>query len=706
MKARFARRQEASRAGGFALVLSLVVVTVVTGLCAGFVQLAASTARTQSESVDQLRAFYLAEAGLAEAFLAVRMGRTGGIGTEELPAKYGDGYVFVESMRTMDARVWLRATSRVGRGRAVLGLVVQPEKPPLGFFAEEQVVIEATLHADGFDSTTRSYEDEILATHSPVSGEGNGEEDEVTEGFSVDPESPYWLGQREAHYFAGVMGTAELLSVIENQVMFTRETYSNGVTESTQWFINDSPISVTEALSGSEYTRFTGSLPAIFRAMEAGALTALSDHAPANTTLAESWLRDNFFLSSVLDVEGVSRDLQTMARSAGSSSSDGSTQTNESIPLLTERGAAIGSNGDIVFLDSANTLVNGSVTPGTNGSVTGLPSGLVAGSTDSRALDAELDPVVVPAIVGTKKLVHSTAIPHVIGEGESGFETLQVADGAEVVIRGPATVRIHDLRLDGGSTLSLDTRDGNVELFVTGDLSMDPASFLETTAVTSKEVSIVAGTLPDQPPPDLMIQGNSKFHGTVYAPESTVRIGTMFEVFGSISAKRLEVAAGARLHFDDESYNGELPVPLQESWQIIELPTGSGQPVKPTAEMLAADISLAAAHNLDDVNLSIRYTDTGGLTQTYAGPESDFDWDAVASVEAETRVIAMSEADAEEAFADAAVANAADPAGVTDAAALDSDSARRGARGLWSAVPSFAAAWLKARWNVASGDAR
>ncbi|MEM8712192.1 MAG: hypothetical protein AAGG01_14680 [Planctomycetota bacterium] len=75
-----AHGRDATR-GGFALVLSLVLVTVVTGLCVGFVQMAASTAGAQTGSVDQMRAFYLAEAGLAEGFHAVRMGRTGQLGT-------------------------------------------------------------------------------------------------------------------------------------------------------------------------------------------------------------------------------------------------------------------------------------------------------------------------------------------------------------------------------------------------------------------------------------------------------------------------------------------------------------------------------------------------------------------------------------------------------------------------------------------------
>ncbi len=66
---------------GSALVLSLTLVTVIAILGMGFVQLASTEARTQAHSVDQMRAFYLAESGLAEAYNAVRMGRSGQIGS-------------------------------------------------------------------------------------------------------------------------------------------------------------------------------------------------------------------------------------------------------------------------------------------------------------------------------------------------------------------------------------------------------------------------------------------------------------------------------------------------------------------------------------------------------------------------------------------------------------------------------------------------
>ena len=71
--------------------LALVTVTVAAVLVSSVLGLSAATTRRQSQSVDDRRAFYLCEAGLAEAFEAVRVGRRGQLGSIDAPAMFGDG---------------------------------------------------------------------------------------------------------------------------------------------------------------------------------------------------------------------------------------------------------------------------------------------------------------------------------------------------------------------------------------------------------------------------------------------------------------------------------------------------------------------------------------------------------------------------------------------------------------------------------------
>ncbi|MEM7519287.1 MAG: hypothetical protein AAF368_20480, partial [Planctomycetota bacterium] len=211
----------------------------------------------------------------------------------------------------------------------------------------------------------------------------------------------------------------------------------------------------------------------------------------------------------------------------------------------TEKGAVLGSNGDVSFVgpEASQSRIFGSVVPGVDGAVTGLAEGAVSGSTEPRALPAELTAVQLPIVGESVDIVHGGAIPHVIAPGVDSIGALNVAGGSEVVIRGPAKLVVADLVLDGGSLLTLDTRDGDVELYITGSLDMDPASFVETTGVQSDEVSILA-TAPDasMAAPELEFDATSRFCGTIYAPDSRVHIGANFEIFGAVAARRLEIA--------------------------------------------------------------------------------------------------------------------------------------------------------------------
>src|SRR5262245_39371618 len=115
----------AARRRGSALVLSLVAVGTVVVLAASFTQFASAVGNRQTQSLHKKRAFYMAEAGLAESFSAFSCGRSGNVGTEEAPAKLGDGLFWVEATELVPGIVKLESTGMVGTGRAVLSLVAK-----------------------------------------------------------------------------------------------------------------------------------------------------------------------------------------------------------------------------------------------------------------------------------------------------------------------------------------------------------------------------------------------------------------------------------------------------------------------------------------------------------------------------------------------------------------------------------------------------
>ena len=95
-------RGRAGRRGG-ALALSLMVVFVISILAASFLRLSSGATRRQAQSVDRKRAFYLAEAGLAEAFSGITFGRSGRVGSTERPAVFGEGLFWVEAEQIDDS---------------------------------------------------------------------------------------------------------------------------------------------------------------------------------------------------------------------------------------------------------------------------------------------------------------------------------------------------------------------------------------------------------------------------------------------------------------------------------------------------------------------------------------------------------------------------------------------------------------------------
>jgi len=146
---------------GSALVLSLVAVGTVVVLAASFTQFASAVGNRQTHSVHKKRAFYLAEAGLAESFAAFSCGRSGVVGSEEAPARLGDGLFWVEATELIPGIVRLESTGMVGTGRAVLALVAQRgavDVASLGVFSNGPLALGAGSRVDAYDSSLGSYE--------------------------------------------------------------------------------------------------------------------------------------------------------------------------------------------------------------------------------------------------------------------------------------------------------------------------------------------------------------------------------------------------------------------------------------------------------------------------------------------------------------------------------------------------------------------
>lgn len=595
---------------GAALVLSLVLVLVCATLGAAFTQFASSTARRQSHAVAQLQAFYVAEAGLAESFYAVRMGRTGRIADESAPARYGGADVWVESSEASDGTLFIRSTARRGRSDAALGLIVRPEPPPLGFFAVEDLVVEDVILVDGFDSTERSYAEEVASIEAALAGLHEAEHGS----YSPEEIATFENARSLRPFFDAALGREVFEAVLADQISIRTQSGLLGLltlgllgSDEEVYILEHSPHDLRQLLSQEDYDHFVANGRDIYDTYLAG---HLFDDDPL-----------------VPGFEGTTSLLESMLRPGGWSGL--APTAPERFAPHTLHGALLGSDGDVVFGSSAvGAEIHGSVVPGPDGTVSGLPEGAITGSTAPRALPAHLPEVEVPRLVSNGDLTVADGLPLVLSSPSARYGRIEVAPNEDLCLRGPMVLVVDDFVMADGARLDLDTSGGEVEIFVRSSMSLHPASTVQTVAATSRDVSIraetgIAGT-------SLDMQAAGAFSGTIYAPDAEVTVGTNFEVFGGIVARRLVLQAGARLHFDHESYDGELAVPRMEAWRILELPPAETGGARASSGLSA---SLGALHDTDHVQVDIAYVDHGGVARTYSGDESAFDYTQVASVD-------------------------------------------------------------------------
>lgn len=148
------------------MIAALLVVFAVATLSMIQLQLDLSKARERRTAVDTKRAFYMAEAGLAEAFHGVACGKSGNVGTPEEPAQFANGLFFATAVEEGMGRVTLTSTGLCGAGRATLSIVIERTSnsvASLGFFGEDLVNVQGGATIDSYDSRVGVYSAALVA---------------------------------------------------------------------------------------------------------------------------------------------------------------------------------------------------------------------------------------------------------------------------------------------------------------------------------------------------------------------------------------------------------------------------------------------------------------------------------------------------------------------------------------------------------------
>lgn len=509
------QRHSLARPGrrGGALVASLIVVTVIAGLGAGLVSVQASITRRHAQGIDQKRALYIAEAGLSEAFSAVTVGKSGTIGSPELPAEWGSGVYWVEADPDEEGNIHLKSVGLCGRGRFALNAVVKPASNPIavhGIHGRRGLTVGVGSQIDGFDSTEGDYE-----------------------------------------------------------------------------------------------SRVDRSLP-----------STTTGYGARLTTNGDVTVRGE--------------------------------------PKGRRRNAA------------PQTLVYGDVRPGSNGVVVSEPGARITGST--LPLEERIKAIRIP-VPDISTSQGSATLSGVLTGGHLRYESIRVRGDSTLILRGPLTLVLNELDVSG--RLELDGSDGKIEVFVLHAFKMRNGSQLETTSPSPRAVGIFLGALGNQrsrwsniassrttsrswkgegaeeveAAPATTSQGRplillakGTFRGLLYAPFNNLKIPASLRVIGAVGARKVELAPGAQVTFDEGLVTASLGVtvlPELLSWQIVDLPdeaivTSRTDPVQHLKRRGVKPLKSSKAHR--EAQASLNYIDSKGRERQFVGDLDSFDWSELDSL--------------------------------------------------------------------------
>ena len=168
---------------GSALLAALLVVMTVGVLSATTIQIQIASLRQQETANDRKRAFYLAEAGLSEALLSLRQDGSGQVGTEAMPAGFGQGFLYTSAVEDAHGNFIIHSTGIAARARHRLGLSVERQvlsPGSLGFFGDEALEIGGgtqLTYADSADAANRVDREGLGGTGTTVTVPGAGTSD-------------------------------------------------------------------------------------------------------------------------------------------------------------------------------------------------------------------------------------------------------------------------------------------------------------------------------------------------------------------------------------------------------------------------------------------------------------------------------------------------------------------------------------------------
>ena len=214
-------------------------------------------------------------------------------------------------------------------------------------------------------------------------------------------------------------------------------------------------------------------------------------------------------------------------------------------------GGHVASNGQIDL--ASNTAVYGDASAGPH-QPTSMGSGAhVAGSNLPLPREIDMPAIDVPVIASSGTLSLGVGNSVVVPPGDHAYDAIDVGGNSVLMIQGPATLVVEDFEVKSNAVFIIDATNGPVEIFGTGDFILNSNSVVQVLSDHAADVSVQLTGSDDPGDPNhatIALDANSDFTGTIYAPNSALKLSSNMTIFGAIKAKAVALASNSNLHFD------------------------------------------------------------------------------------------------------------------------------------------------------------
>lgn len=161
---------------GTSLVVTTILVFSLAGISISLTAMSRSSATENRAVRDETNAYYVAQAGLAQAVQDLRAGGNGAVGSQQTRQDFGGASFWVDSVNLGGGFRSLVATGVDQRAGARIELVMQQTNMPFfryGAFGDVGLTLHSNASIDSYDSTLGSYESQVPGTEGDTGSNGN-----------------------------------------------------------------------------------------------------------------------------------------------------------------------------------------------------------------------------------------------------------------------------------------------------------------------------------------------------------------------------------------------------------------------------------------------------------------------------------------------------------------------------------------------------